>query len=332
MGNLMAAMNILSGIEGLCRLTPGSILSIGNFDGIHRGHQALLALGRDLRGREPGSRLAVATFEPHPLTVLRPQLAPPRLTSPQIKRRLLAEQGVDDLVELAPEPSVLNMTAELFWETLRDRVRPSHLIEGREFNFGKGRGGNIQRLREWSAGAAVQLHIVEEVQAALLDLSVVSVSSSIVRWLIAYGRVRDAAICIGRPYSLAGEVIEGYQRGREIGFPTANMRCDGQLIPPDGVYAGRCSIAGQTYPAAVSIGTLPTFGEHDRQIESYLIGYSGDLYGQTIEIDLLDWLREQRKYESVELLKEQIARDVVETMTRANSDPARGIGAVTGSQ
>ncbi|HWE00993.1 MAG TPA: riboflavin biosynthesis protein RibF [Tepidisphaeraceae bacterium] len=321
-------MNIFSGIEGLCQLQAGSILSIGNFDGIHRGHQALLSLGRALRRDRPGSRLAVATFEPHPLTVLRPEMAPPRLTTPQIKRRSLAEQGVDDLVELAPEPSVLNMTAEEFWATLRDRVRPSHLVEGGEFNFGKNRGGNIRRLREWSAGTCVELHVIDEVQAPLLDLSVVSVSSTVVRWLIAYGRVRDAAICIGRPYRVAGEVIRGYQRGRELGYPTANMRCDGQLVPADGVYGGRCSVDGATYPAAVSVGTLPTFGSHERQIESYLIGFTGDLYGRTIEIDLLDWLREQRKFASLDQLKEQIARDVVETMVRQNMDAARAIGAI----
>ena len=254
-------MNILYGLDGLRQLTPGSILSIGNFDGIHRGHQALLEVARQLREKRAGGRVAVATFEPHPLTVLRPDKVPPRLTPPDLKRELLEQQGVDDLVELAPEATVLNLTAEQFWALLRDEVRPSHLVEGSEFNFGKGRGGNIQRLREWSVGTGITLEVVPEVEIPLLDLRVTPVSSTVVRWLVAYGRVRDAGLCLGRPYALRGEVIKGYQRGRELGVPTANLQCDAQLVPPDGVYAGQCTVARQTYPAAVSIGTLPTFGD-----------------------------------------------------------------------
>lgn len=320
-------MNVLSGLNGLLTLPPGSILSIGNFDGVHRGHQALLAVAAAHRQKRPGSRIAVATFEPHPLTVLRPEKVPPRLTPRDFKRELLAQQGVDDLIELAPDPAVLNLTAEEFWMILRDRVRPACLIEGSEFNFGKGRGGNIQRLREWSASSDVRLHVVSEVHVGLLDMRVVPVSSTVVRWLIAYGRVRDAAICLGRPYGLRGEVIKGHQRGRELGVPTANLRCDGQLVPDDGVYAGRCSVDGRTFPAAVSIGTLPTFGECERQIEAHLIGFSGDLYGGTLTVELLDWLREQRKFADIDTLKVQIAHDVAETVERADKDASRAIGA-----
>ncbi|HET6252214.1 MAG TPA: riboflavin biosynthesis protein RibF [Tepidisphaeraceae bacterium] len=309
-------MTILPGLDGLRQLAPGSILSIGNFDGVHRGHQSLLALARDMRAKRPGARLALATFEPHPLTVLRPQRVPPRLTPRDFKRELLAQQGVDDLVELAPEPAVLNLTAEDFWRILRDEVRPFAMIEGSEFNFGKGRGGNIHRLREWAAASDVKLHVAEELEVPLLDMRVVPVSSTVVRWLIAYGRVRDAAICLGRPYALRGEVIKGHQRGREIGVPTANLQCDQQLVPDDAVYAGRTTIDGTTYPAAVSIGTMPTFGENQRQVEAHLVGFSGDLYGREITVQLLDWLREQRKYASVELMMQQIAKDVADIVQR----------------
>ena len=180
-------------------LAPGAVLSIGNFDGIHLGHRRLLAMGRSLRDQHPGARLAIATFEPHPFTVLRPGKVPPRLTPPAIKRDLLAKQGVDDLIELAPEPAILDLSAENFWEILRDQVRPSHLIEGNDFNFGKARAGNIQRLREWAAGSDVTLHVAEDVEAPLLDLHVVPVSSTLIRWLLARrAACATAAICLGR--------------------------------------------------------------------------------------------------------------------------------------
>jgi riboflavin kinase/FMN adenylyltransferase len=284
-------------------------------------------MARDLRAAAPGSRVAVVTFEPHPLTVLRPEKAPPRLLTPEMKRTLLAAEGVDDLVELAPEPAVLNLTAEQFWALLRDEVRPSHLVEGREFNFGKDRGGNIARLHEWVTGSGIQLHVAGEVEMPLLDMRLIPISSTLVRWLVAYGRVRDAAICLGRPYALQGPVIPGHQRGRTIGAPTANLRCDRQLIPADGVYAGRCLVNGINYPAAVSIGTLPTFGEYDRQIEAHLIGFAGDLYGRELTVELIDWLRDQRKYDGIEPLKAQIAIDLKETIRRAADDPSRPIAA-----
>ena len=143
---------------------------------------------------------------------------------------------------------VLDLTAEQFWALLRDEVRPAWRVEGPTFNFGKGRGGNIDRLREWAAAAGVGLRIVEPISAALLDLQVVPVSSSIIRWLIDLGRVRDAAICLGRPYTLEGPVVKGHQRGRAIGVPTANLDCGGQLLPADGVYAARAEAGGTTYP------------------------------------------------------------------------------------
>src|SRR3954454_18770037 len=143
-------MNVLEGIEGLKHVPAGSVMSIGNFDGLHRGHEKILATMRAL-----GEPIAIVTFEPHPFTVLRPQLAPPRLTPPPMKRRLLESAGVQDLVILPPTREVLGLTAQEFWAILRDDVRPLHLVEGSSFNFGKGRGGNIQRLREWTATSDV---------------------------------------------------------------------------------------------------------------------------------------------------------------------------------
>ena len=318
-------MHILKGLDGLRSLPACAVLSIGNFDGIHRGHRRILEVARRLRGDAGGAALGVATFEPHPLTVLRPELAPPRLTPAAIKEELLRREGVDYLVVLPPEPAVLNLTAEQFWGILRDEVRPKALVEGDSFNFGKGRGGTIQKLREWTAQSEVHLEVVEPLKVALLDMSLVAVSSSLIRWLLGNGRVRDAAICLGRPYVLEGPVIRGHQRGRAIGIPTANLDCGGQLVPADGVYVGRCEFDGRVWPAAASIGTMPTFGPNSRQVEAHLVGFDGDLYDRVIQVELVDWLRDQLKFASVDVLKAKMAVDIAQTVDLAAADPSRAI-------
>jgi riboflavin kinase/FMN adenylyltransferase len=318
-------MEIVEGLDGLRSAPPGGVVSIGNFDGLHRGHQRILEVGRQLR-TESGGPLVVVTFEPHPLTVLRPEKAPPRLTPASLKRELLARTGIDRLVVIPPTQEVLDLSAEAFWAILRDEVRPRHMVEGGSFTFGKGRGGTVERLRELSAGTAVNLRVVEAVEVALLDLTVVPVSSSLIRWLLGSGRVRDAAICLGRPYILEGEVVKGYQRGRTIGVPTANLDCTGQMMAAEGVYAGRSTIDGKTYPAAVSIGRMETFGDKLRQqVEAHLVGFDGDLYGRTIRVQLLDWVREQRKYHGIDALMDQIRRDLEWTVGRVGLEPSREI-------
>ena len=300
-------MRASDGLDGLRGLPPGAALSVGNFDGIHLGHRRILQTMAGLCG---GCPRAVVTFEPHPLTVLRPDLAPPRLTPPALKRSLLAEAGVDDLVTLPPTPDVLGLSAEQFWAILRDSARPIHLVEGGTFTFGKGRGGTVGRLREWSAGTGVAVHVVDPVEVVLPNLHVVAVSSSLVRWLVSHGRMRDATACLGRAYVLEGRVVHGQHRGRTIGMPTANLDCGEQLIPADGVYAGRCSVDGIPYPVALSIGTNPTFGDPSRQVEAHLVGYSGDLYDRELRVEVGDWVRETVKFDGVKALKAQMRRDV----------------------
>ena len=320
-------MTTLEGLDGLRRLPRGAVVSIGNFDGIHLGHEQILFTARALRVQAGAPATAVVTFEPHPMTVLRPEAAPPRLTPLAMKRQLLAGRGVDVLVTLPPAPEVLGLTAEQFWAILRDEVGPSHLVEGQSFNFGKGRQGSVQKLVEWSKGTGVTVHVVGRVSVPLLDMTVVPVSSSLVRWLLAHGRVRDAAICLGRPYALEGAVVKGHQRGRKLGVPTANFDCRDQMVPADGVYAGRCAAAGRTYAAAVSIGTNPTFGENPRQVEAHLLGFAGDLYGQTLQLELVDWVREQRKFAGADALKAQMHKDLETVRLRAGQHPERPIAA-----
>lgn len=310
-------MRVLHGLDGLRSLSPGAVVSIGNFDGLHVGHRQILRLAADLRRRH-GGELAVVTFEPHPLTRLRPELAPPRLTPPDAKHDRLQAMGIDALVELPPTDEVLNLAAEDFWRILRDDIRVSHMVEGTSFNFGKGRGGTIARLADWCAASGVELHIIEAVAVTLLDKWVVPVNSSLIRWLLANGRARDAAVCLGRPYELAGPVVPGHQRGRNLGVPTANLRCDQQLVPMEGVYAGRCRIDGRDYPVALSIGTMPTFGPNAAQIEAHVMGFAGDLYGTDLRVEVLDWVREQRKFPSLDALKARMARDMEQIIALQN--------------
>jgi riboflavin kinase/FMN adenylyltransferase len=312
------------GIADLKNLPKGTALSIGNFDGIHRGHRQILKLASELKS----TGLAVVTFEPHPLTVLCPELAAPRLTPLPLKRAILEALGVDHLVILPPTPEVLNLTAEAFWRILHDDVQPAHLIEGNSFSFGKGRGGTVERLRAWASLTEIQLHIVPPVHVPLLNLQVVPVSTSLIRWLLVNGRARDAAICLGQPYTLEGPVIKGFQRGRALGIPTANIDCGDQLIPAEGVYTGRCVIDGITYPAAISIGTLPTFEENQLQVEAHLLGFNNDLYGKTLKIQILDWLREQRKFPNVQALKEKIDEDIISVKDRSDITLSKPIASI----
>ncbi|QOV90855.1 riboflavin biosynthesis protein RibF [Humisphaera borealis] len=303
-------MNVREGLDGLRSLPPGSAVTIGNFDGVHLGHQHIIATCNALRPRSPSGKVAIVTFEPHPLTVLRPELAPPRLTMPATKQRLIADLGVDDYVVLAPTPDVLGLSAEAFWAILKDESRVAHLVEGESFTFGKARGGTVPKLREWSQGTSVTLHVVEPIETAMVDKQIAPLSSSLVRFLVDAGRMRDATTCLGRPYVLEGPVVKGHQRGRTIGIPTANLDCADLMVPTDGVYAASCTIGGQSHPVALSIGTMPTFGENKRQVEAHILDFDGDIYGQHLSVEVIDWVREQWKLPGIDALKAQIAKDI----------------------
>jgi riboflavin kinase/FMN adenylyltransferase len=169
----------------------------------------------------------------------------------------------------------------------------------------------------------MQLQVVDSVEVALLDSQIVDVNSSLIRFLIQNGRVRDAGICLARPYSIEGTVIQGNQRGRTIDVPTANLDLGEQLPPGDGVYAGRCVINRETYPCAISVGNLPTFNGTRKQVEVHLIGFKGDLYGKRLAVDLIDWIRDQRKFDGIGSLKSQLARDIRASEERFVLDPSR---------
>lgn len=302
-------MIVQEGLAALAQLPPDATISVGNFDGVHLGHRHILEEAKRLRG-EVGE-LVVVTFEPHPLSVLKPEFSPPLIMTLRAKRELLAAAGVDRMIVLKPTADVLNTTAEDFFTLLRDGARIRQMVEGQDFNFGKSRGGNIERLREWCARDRIGLTIVDDVHVTLTDRSQVSASSSLVRWLLAHGRVEDAARCLGRPFLIEGVVERGEQRGRTIGFPSANIAADEPLLLAGGVYAATWNIDGIERDVALSIGAKETFhAAHRVVVEAYVLDFAGDLYGRDARIQVTRWLRDQSKFPSLQSLIEQLHRDV----------------------
>ncbi len=290
-----------------------SIITIGNFDGVHVGHRAIIERGRQVADRFD-LPLRVLTFEPHPATVLRPGSEPPRLGGFDDKQRLLREAGADQVVVLKPEPRFLAQSPQVFVEQLVCEHRPRVIVEGYNFRFGRDRLGDVAILSELGGEFDFEVIVMPAVDVALTDQLLVPVSSSLVRWLIGRGRVVDAARCLGRPCALAGQVISGDRRGREIGFPTANLDAvplEGLIQPADGVYGGYVILPeADRLPAAINVGTRPTFQGRRRCIEAHVLDFDGDLYNQRITIEFTRWLRDEQPFPGLDELCQQLTRDV----------------------
>jgi riboflavin kinase/FMN adenylyltransferase len=299
-------------------MSDKSVISIGNFDGVHLGHQAILRRARHVADA-CGCPLIVLTFDPHPAKTLRPGSEPPRLSSVHEKVDLLHQAGADRVVVLEPTPSVLQQTAQTFIEHLVRDYQPVAIVEGEDFRFGKGRGGDVALLTDMGRQLDFRTVVEGKVDITLSNLLVATVSSSLIRWLVGHGRVYDAAICLGRPFALTAPVSTGEQRGRTINVPTANLDSHvltEHMMPADGVYAGLVRIgkgADQAYPAAISVGIKPTFGKRELVIESHLLDYSGDLYGELLSVSFVRWLRDQQIFPGLAALRAQLARDIAHT-------------------
>ena len=283
----------------------GGAVAVGNFDGVHRGHAALLAELRR-QARELGGPAVALTFDPHPLELLRPdQLMPPLTTVPE-RVRLLHELGADHVVLLRTTPSLLALSpAEFFDRVLRERLAVRAVVEGRNFRFGRKREGDVETLARLCREAGVACTVVPPLLAGAT-----AVSSSGVRAALLSGDVAEAAALLGRPYRLTGMVGTGARRGRTIGFPTANLERLETLVPADGVYSVRATVDDSTYRGAANVGTNPTFGEKARKVEVHLIDFAGDLYERPLAVDFVRRLRDTRPFASVQELVEQLRRDV----------------------
>ena len=286
-------------------------MSIGMFDGHHLGHRAIIDQARDLSG--PDGSVVVVTFEPSPAVILNPSSVPPRLMTAHQRERALLEAGVDEVVILEPTAARLGMSPVAFIEEMVDRIHPDHIIEGSDFRFGVARSGDMGLLRSEGVRLDFEVHEAKEVEATLPDGSRVPARSSTIRGMLLDGNVEAAACLLNQPWQVEGQVIQGAQRGREIGCPTANLDLGELLCPADGVYAGIATLeSGDEYMAAISIGTNPTFEDGGRSFEVHLLDFQGQVgdYGWTLRVGLRHRLRDQIVYESIDELVEAIEGDL----------------------
>lgn len=328
-------------------MTVPTAITIGNFDGVHIGHAALVARARQHAGAN-GRVLALA-FDPHPLTRVAPAAAPARLTSFEHRTALLRELGADDVIRLQPSDEFLNTSPREFIERVVSTYHPTAIIEGADFHFGKGRAGNVETLRQLGPLLGFGVDVVNAVGVAISDHTIVRASSTMIRWLIAHGRVRDAANLLGRSYELHGTVERGDQRGRTIGFPTANLHqpadsahpTDTLLLPADGVYACIARMPdGHRLPAAVNIGSRPTFQGMDRRVEAHIVDPRSGApasglaeYGWPLTLEFLAFVRDQVRFPGIEALRQQLERDRRACLTIARDlldSPTAATPAATG--
>lgn len=302
-----------------------SVITIGTFDGVHLGHAALIAEARRRAAAHPGgpARVIAMSFDPHPMTRLNPALAPAMLTEFDRRAQLLRDLGADQVVRLQPTDELLGLTAREFIERVVREHAPIAIVEGPDFHFGKGRTGNVRALADMGPAMGFQTVVMDPVEVDLCDQTIVTASSTITRWLVAHGRVADAARVLGRPYELTGVVRKGNQMGRQLGFPTANLHTP-CLLPLDGVYAGIAQLPhGPAFPAAVHVGTRSTFNDATRTVEAHILDWDGSLatdpapaaaprydYDWPLRLALVAFLRDQARFESVAALVAQIRRDV----------------------
>jgi riboflavin kinase/FMN adenylyltransferase len=323
-------MQIIRTESDLEKIGAGAVLTIGNFDGVHIGHQAILSAAKRI-AEQRQTELVVMTFEPHPLSVLNPKKAPGTLMPPVLKERLLAEFGVGILFVAKTEPELLSLRAEDFVERFIVKgIRPSVIVEGEDFNFGYRRAGSVYTLRKLAGVNGIEVFIVEPKKAKLAGGQTVEISSTVIRDMVTKGKIADTAILLGRPYRLIGNIVPGRGKGKQLGFPTLNLnptshplRRTGkpqQLVPAEGVYAGtvevaesieKVCIAKERIFAVFSIGRAETFGnDSPPAIEAHLLTENiAQVSGKWLAMDFIERIRSQQKFETKKELAEQIERD-----------------------
>jgi riboflavin kinase/FMN adenylyltransferase len=292
--------------RGLPDSLKGAAVAIGAFDGVHRGHQAVIAGAREGAGRL-GAPLAVVSFAPHPRRWFQPDAAPFRLMTPDQMARALDGQGVERLYLLPFDGEMAAMSDEEFaLEVLGAGLGVRHAAVGFDFTFGKGRTGSPEALRTYGEAAGFTVSVVERVD----DRDGLKLSSSAVREALKAGDMKRATAILGRPFAIAGEVIHGDKRGRTIGVPTANVAMGDYMRPAYGVYATRTRLPdGRVIDGVANLGVRPMYPTGDPLLEVWLLDFSGDLYGQTIETDLVAFLRGELAFNSLDALKVQIDAD-----------------------
>ena len=295
--------------QRLNRVSPvlETVLTIGVFDGVHLGHSHLLQ--RLISLARPQYQPTVLTFSNHPVTVLQPGREVSFLSTPEEKERLLLNEGVDQVVSLEFTRELAQLSAREFVGLLVDDLKMKGLVIGPDFALGRNREGNAERLEELGQELGFFVNVLEPV---LLEETLVK--SRVIRQRISEGDVATTGRLLGRDFALTGKVVTGDRRGRELGFPTANIDVSQSMAQPgDGIYATWAVVDGVRRPSATSIGVRPTFGLTQRLIEVYILDFDGDLYGQELEVRFVDKLRDQEAFSNLDALVEQINRDVANT-------------------
>jgi len=280
------------------------VLALGNFDGLHRGH--LKIIERVKRGAaEHGGTPMAMTFDPHPPRVVRPDKAPPLLMTKAQRIEALHQAGIACVAVVRFTPELSHWSPEEFVKTvLVDWLRVSEVWVGANFLFGQGRSGNFSTMRSLGQRFGFRADKIDPVRYK--DFVV---SSTRVRRLVAEGRVDEAGALLGHPFFVDGTVVEGRRRGRELGFPTANLTTDNELLPPFGVYATTMTVGGVVRAGITNIGMRPTFGERTPTVETHLLDFSGDLYGHRVRLGFVQRLRDERRFEDVDALRAQVEAD-----------------------
>ncbi|QNQ08154.1 bifunctional riboflavin kinase/FAD synthetase [Sphingomonas alpina] len=295
-------------LDGSATIPPelrGGIVALGNFDGFHRGHQAVVGAAVAM-ARAQGRPALVATFDPHPVRYFRPDAPPFRLTTLDQRERLFGEAGADAMIVFRFDATLAALTAEQFvTERLCANIGAGGVVTGEDFTFGKNKGGDVRVLAEFGRRDGFA---VETVGAVAQDGEIVS--SSRIRELLIAGDPRGAAKLLTRPFAIQGNVQHGDKLGRTIGYPTANVDMGNYLRPAYGIYAVRGTLPdGRVLNGAANLGIRPTFDPPKELLEPYFFDFSGDLYGQCIEVELIEYLRPEAKFDSLDALTTQMAAD-----------------------
>ena len=307
-----------------------TVVTIGMYDGVHRGHQSLIGRAVE-RARELGRPCLLLTFDPHPSEVVRPGSHPAILTSLDRKAELIADLGVDAMCVLPFTPNFMRLSPESFTHSvLVEHLHAAQVVVGQNFTYGHRAAGNVASLTEEGRrfGFTVEGVPLASVEADPTD-GTVTISSTYIRACVAAGDMATAAVALGRPHRVDGVVVRGDRRGRELGYPTANVESPPYTaVPADGVYAGHLvlrsphGVSGDRYPAAVSIGTNPTFQGTRRSVEAYLLDFDGDLYGEHVGVEFVQRLRPMTAFPDVAALIDAMAKDVEQTRAVLELPPA----------
>ncbi|MBN2588557.1 MAG: bifunctional riboflavin kinase/FAD synthetase [Sedimentisphaerales bacterium] len=313
-------MRIIQSLSDCGDVSKGGVLTIGNFDGVHLGHQEILSFARQ-KAVQRAAQLIVMTFEPHPVAILYPEKAPGVLTPLEVKQNQLEKLGVDCLIVLRDSAELLSLSPEDFVRNvIVEYLQPSMVVEGDDFNFGATRAGNIKTLQKLGVEYGFKVHALQSKKIKLSTGQVVRVSSTMIRYMLESGHVNDANVAFGRPYRLIEKIIHGRGVGTKLGFPTLNMKVPAQVIPAEGVYAGFVYL-GETsddalnsekrYPAVYSLGQARTYGdEFPLLIEAHLFDENvPDTAGKYMAMDFISHIRNQHKFRSPEELSSQISKD-----------------------